>query len=44
MDTDSQKLKQVKALIIICENSNQIATMEYNYCNSVYFLIAEELK
>jgi hypothetical protein len=28
IDTDSQKLKQVKAVIIICLNSNQISTME----------------
>ena len=28
IDTDSQKLKQVKAVIIICLTSNQSATME----------------
>jgi hypothetical protein len=28
IDTDSQKLKQVKGVIIICLTSNQISTME----------------
>jgi hypothetical protein len=30
--TDSQKLEKVKAVIIICQTSNQIATTEENYC------------
>ena len=41
--TDSQKLKKVKAVIIICQKSNQIATKEQNYCNSVYISIAYAL-
>jgi predicted RNA-binding protein with PUA-like domain len=28
------KLKQVKAVIIICQTSYQSATMEQNYCSS----------
>ena len=28
IDIDSQKLKQVKAVIIICQTSNQIATIK----------------
>jgi hypothetical protein len=28
IDTDSQRLMQVKAVIIICQTLNQIATME----------------
>jgi hypothetical protein len=32
--TVSQKLKKVKAVIIICQTSNQIATMEESYCSS----------
>jgi hypothetical protein len=28
------KLKQVKIVIIICQTSNQSATMEQNYCSS----------
>jgi hypothetical protein len=36
IDTDSHKLKQlkVKIVIIICQTSNQNATMEQNYCSS----------
>jgi hypothetical protein len=34
IDTDSHKLKQVKTVIIICQTSNQSATMEQNYCSS----------
>ena len=34
IDTDSHKLKQVKAVIIVCQISNQSATMEQNYCSS----------
>jgi hypothetical protein len=36
VDTDSHKLKQlkVKIVIIICQTSNQSATMEQNYCSS----------
>ena len=34
IDTDSHKLKQVKIVIIICQTSNQSATMEQNYCSS----------
>ena len=36
IDTDSYKLKQlkVKIVIIICQTSNQSATMEQNYCSS----------
>ena len=39
IDTDSHKLKQVKAVIIICQTSNQSATMEQNYCivQSLFF-------
>ena len=33
IDTDSHKLKQVKA-VIISQISNQSATMEQNYCSS----------
>jgi hypothetical protein len=29
IDTDSQKLMQVKAIIIICQTLNQIATMSF---------------
>ena len=45
IDTDSHKLKQLKLkiVIIICQTSNQSATMEQNYCSSVYFLTAEVL-
>ena len=45
IDTDNHKLKQlkVKIVIIICQTSNQSATMEQNYCSSVYFLTAEVL-
>ena len=45
VDTDSHKLKQlkVKIVIIICQTSNQSATMEQNYCSSVYFLTTEVL-
>jgi hypothetical protein len=31
--TVSQKLKKEKAVIIICQTSNQIATMEESYCS-----------
>jgi hypothetical protein len=34
IDTDCHKLKQVKIVIIICQTSNQSATMEQNYCCS----------
>ena len=36
IDTDSHTLKQlkVKIVIIICQTSNQSATMEQNYCSS----------
>jgi hypothetical protein len=34
VDTDSHKLKQLKVKIIICQTSNQSATMEQNYCSS----------
>ena len=45
IDTNSRKLNQVKIVIIICQTSNQSATMEqnYQYCSSVYFLTAEVL-
>ena len=35
--TDSKKLKKVKAVIIICQISNQIVTTEENYCISKLF-------
>ena len=36
IDTESHKLKQlkVKIVIIICQTSNQNATMEQNFCSS----------
>jgi hypothetical protein len=36
IDTDSHKLKQIKAVIIICQTSSQSATMKqnYQYCSS----------
>ena len=34
IDTNSGKLNQVKIVIIICQTSNQSATMEQNYCSS----------
>ena len=34
IDTDSHKQKQVKIVIIICQTSNQSATIEQNYCSS----------
>ena len=34
VDTDSHKLKQLKVKIIICQTTNQSATMEQNYCSS----------
>ena len=45
IDTDSHKQKQlkVKIVITICQTSNQSATMEQNYCSSVYFLTTEVL-
>ena len=45
VDTDSHKLKQlkVKIIIIICQTSNQSATMEQNYCSLVYFFLTAEV-
>jgi hypothetical protein len=34
IDTDSHKLKQVQIVIIICQTTNQSATIEQNYCSS----------